>query len=139
MISANPMDASIQERWERSVYFDWMHWDDEFPVLRQKHPLLDQRCSTDWDKIRQVTEKLREEIGQDKLFMEFSHRSLCSWLGHSQDILSCVDESDPVPPDLFKRGAYAFLTRVADPYTKTNAINLINPFIPMTGTKRKRP
>ena len=130
MISANPMDASIQERWERSFYFDWMRWEDEFPVIRQKFPLLDSRCSHWWDNVKEATEKLREEIAADKLYMEFSHRSLCSWLGHAQDILTCLGEDQEVPENLLKRGAHAFLTRISDPYTRTGAINTINPFIP---------
>lgn len=141
MVSANPMDASIQERWERSFYFNWLDWRDEEPILRQKFPLIARRCPTWITKwVKNSTEVLRNEIGKDKLYMEFSHRSLCSWLGHSEDLLKAVPEDSKVPDDILRRGTTAFLTRIADPHTKQGAINSLNPNIPggMTGGNKKR-
>lgn len=96
MVSANPLDASLLDRFQRKIMFHWMEWADEGPIVRAKFPGLFKTYPT-WDKkISDITKALRDAVLQGDLHGEFSHRALCNILSHAEDITT---ESDKKMPD----------------------------------------
>lgn len=126
MISANVIDASILDRFGRAYEFHWMDWQDEEVIVRDKFPLLVERCPAVFGQIGAATGALRKAIASDELYAEFSHRALCAWLGHAEDIVAVEDK---VPADLVKRAFRAVLDKLPDAETRDAAIHLASPHI----------
>jgi MoxR-like ATPase len=126
MVSSNVIDASILDRFERKFEFHWLDWRDEEPIVREKHPLLVERCPEVFGMVGKATSALRQAIHNEDLYAEFSHRAVCSWLGHAQDI---VQVTGKVPANLLKRAARAFLDGMPDEETRTIAKRLIDPHL----------
>jgi len=126
MVSANPIDGSILDRFERTFEFHWMDWADEGPIVKAKHPLLVERCPDIFEQVGKATASLRKAINKNKLYGEFSHRALCAWLGHAQDIVSVTGR---VEKNLARRSARAFLDKMPDADTRLAATKLIDPHI----------
>jgi MoxR-like ATPase len=124
MISSNVIDGSIMDRFERKFEFHWLDWRDEEPIVRNKHPLLVERCPEVFGMVGKATGSLRQAINNEDLYAEFSHRAVCAWLGHAQDI---VQVTGKVPANLLKRAARAFLDGLPDEETRTSAKRLIDP------------
>lgn len=128
MVSANLLDASLMDRWERVLLFHWMEWVDEEPVLESKFPILAQAYGQPlWDKFKQITKVLREAIYDDKLAGEFSHRALCAILGHATDIL-LLSGGKP-PNDLFKKAVRVWIDKLPDRENRENAIHMMDPHL----------
>lgn len=111
MVSSNPLDASLLDRFERKLQFHWMEWDDEFPIIRAKFPLLFKSIPNLNTRMGQVTKNLRESILNGTLHGEFSHRGLCSILSHATDVMN---ESDGVPPNLIGEASRVWLDGLPD-------------------------
>jgi hypothetical protein len=103
-----------------------MDWKDEGPIVRSKFPLLAQRCPQMFDQVGKSTSALRDAIHKETLYAEFSHRAVCSWLGHAEDIVAMTGD---VPKDLARRAARAFLDKMPDDETRLAAERLIDPHI----------
>lgn len=126
MVSSNVIDASILDRFERKYEFHWMDWADEGEIVKAKFPLLAERCPSLFDQVGKATAQLRDAIHKEELYAEFSHRGVCSWLGHCEDIVAITGK---VPKDLATRGARAFLDGLPDQETRLHAQRLIDPHI----------
>jgi len=126
MVSANVIDGSILDRFQRKYQFHWMEWADEVEVVKAKFPMLFERCPDAFDQVGKATAALRDAIGKEQLYAEFSHRGVCAWLGHMEDI---VGMTGSVPKDLVKRGARAFLDGMPDDETRLSAERLCDPHI----------
>lgn len=126
MVSANVIDASILDRFERKFQFHWMQWEDEGPICEEKFPLLKERCPDIFKQVGNATGSLREAIHKNALYAEFSHRAVCAWLGHAEDIVVMTGE---VPKDLPRRAARAVLDGMPDDETRLAADRLIDPYI----------
>lgn len=126
MVSANPIDGSIMDRFERVFEFHWMEWRDEEPICKAKFPLLDQEVPAVFTQLGKATAAVRKAIYDEKLYAEFSHRAVCNILGHCQDIISLTGE---VPKDLLKRGIRAWADGLPDEHSKAEAIKLMDPHI----------
>ena len=126
MVSANVIDGSIMDRFDRKFEFHWMDWRDEEPIVREKFPLLVERAPGVFPMVGKATAALRQAIHNDDLYAEFSHRAVCSWLGHAQDIVRVTGK---VPNNLLKRAARAFLDGMPDPETREQAKTLIDPHL----------
>lgn len=124
--SANVVDASILDRFERAYEFHWMDWRDEEVIVKAKFPLLVEKCPGVFPQAGTVTGALRAAIKADDLFAEFSHRGLCSWLGAGEDI---VGVTDTVPVDLLKRALRAVTDKMPDAETRDNAIRIADPHL----------
>jgi len=111
MISANPLDASLLDRFERKFQFHWMEWKDEGPILKAKFPLLAQKTPSVFPKMAAVTKALRSAILNGDLYGEFSHRGCCAILGHAQDLLVCHKE---IPTNLMKIASRAWVDCLPD-------------------------
>jgi hypothetical protein len=127
-ISANPIDASIMDRFDRAFEFHWMEWDDELEIVKNKFPFLWEKSPDSFEHVGQSTAKLRTAIHQGQLYAEFSHRSVCAWLGHAEDILHVTPGG--VPNDLLKRSARCWLDKMPDAATRTSASKLIDSHVP---------
>ena len=125
-ISANVIDASILDRFGRAYEFHWMDWRDEEVIVREKFPLLVERCPAVFNQVGKACEALRIAIRADELYAEFSHRALCAWLGHAEDIVAVEDK---VPGDLVKRAFRAVLDKMPDAETRDAALRLADPHI----------
>jgi len=123
-ISANPMDASIVDRFPRAYELEYMTWDDEEPIVHQKFPLLLERSPKIFRDVGIATQQLRKAISNQDLLAEFSHRSVCAWLENAEDIIRITGN---VPKDLFKRSARCWLGKMPDPTARAVAVRLMDP------------
>jgi len=126
MISANPIDASILERFQRRFQFRWMEWDDEEPILKAKYPLLAQRVPKVFKQMGFVTQALREAILNGNLYGEFSHRALEAILGHATDIVEC-SPGKRIPKNLLKVASRAWIDGLPDEENRKVAIKIMDP------------
>lgn len=112
MISANPLDASLLDRFERKIQFHWMHWEDEGPIVKAKFPILFDRYPNLEAKFKDTTRALREAVIDDTLHGEFSHRALCNILSHATDMMS--ECGNAVPSNLIGIAARVWLDGLPD-------------------------
>lgn len=101
MISANPIDGSILDRFDRVYEFPYLEWTEEMSILKEKFPLManvDSSTKTRWfwDPLGRVVETLRKAVTDQMLHGEFTHRSLCTVLGHGEDLLAHFQVRKPV-------------------------------------------
>lgn len=127
-ISANPIDASLMDRFERKIIFHSMDWKDEEKIIRAKFPLLNERLPAAFPAIGKATQAIREAIKADQLYTEFSHRTVCAWAGAAEDILR-VQTSNKLPRSILKRAARSFLDGMGDEETRTAAKRLVDPHV----------
>jgi MoxR-like ATPase len=137
MVSSNVIDGSIMDRFERKIEFHWMDWKDEGEIAKAKFPLLFQRCPDAFTQVGNATGVLRDAIAKDKLFAEFSHRAVCAWFGHMEDIIALTGK---VPKDLVKRSARVWLDGMPDEEARLEAERLCDPHIKggVVGTEADR-
>ena len=128
MVSAQPMDGSILDRIERCFEFHSMDWKDEEPIVKAKFPILAARAPGIFPKMGKATKALRAAIDNNDLHAEFSHRGLCSILGHAQDLLVCSGGKG-VPKRLLKEAAKAWWSKLPDTETRKQAQACIDPHI----------
>ena len=126
MVSANPIDASIMDRWERCFMFHGMDWRDEEPIVRAKFPLLVAKVPWVFPMMGKATAALRAAIDGDELYAEFSHRGLCTILGHAQDLLA-LSGPGPKTAQLLKKASRAWLDKLADEETREKAKTCMDP------------
>ena len=124
--SSNVIDASILDRFERAFEFHWMDWRDEGPVVKEKFPLLVAKAPGAFDQVGKATEALRKAVADEALYAEFSHRALCAWLGHAEDIVAV---SNNVPQDLLRRAFRAVADKMPDAETRAEAVRIIDPHL----------
>jgi len=123
MISANPLDASLLDRFERKFQFHWMEWKDEGPILMAKFPLLAQKTPSVFNKIGATTKALRAAILNGDLYAEFSHRACCAILGHAQDVLEC---NSKIPKNLLRIASRAWLDGLPDQENRDAAKKILD-------------
>lgn len=129
MISANPIDASILDRFERKFEFHLMDWRDEEPIVRAKFPVLVDRAPWVFDKMGKAAKALRAAIAADELHAEFSHRGLCAVLGHAEDLLICSGDRNKVPGNLLRKAARAWWDGLPDTDSRAKARTCMDPHI----------
>jgi len=122
-ISAKPIDASILDRFERVFHFHWMDWEDEGIVVQAKFPTLAESYPKLVDEVGLATHQLRAAIHKGDLYAEFSHRTVCAWLGHSVDIL----HMSPKPPaNLLQRASRCWLDKMPDEEARLYASRVLD-------------
>ena len=130
MVSSNPLDASVMERFHARFQFHWMDWRDESEIIRSKFPILFQRCPSALDKLGNATRLLREAILGNELYGEFSHRGLCSLCEHAQDMVVIGGNKKP-PKNLLQMAARAWLEGLPDQENRDIAKKIMDPHIGM--------
>jgi len=126
MISANPLDASLLERFQRKIQFHYMSWEDEGPVVRAKFGPLFQRFPTAEHKCREVTKALRDAVVNDDIHGEFSHRALCNILSHASDIVE-ENQGKALPKNLLGVASRVWMDGLPDEDNRLAAKRLIDP------------
>lgn len=141
MVSANPQDASLLDRFERVFQFHSMSWEDEVHICKAKFPLLLKRSPEMFDTMGRIVGVIREAIDKEELYGELSHRGVCSILGHAEDLLSCASGSE-VPATLLVMAVRAWVDGLPDTDTRERAMDLMDPYIKggtrNTGTAPRR-
>jgi hypothetical protein len=127
MVSANPIDGSLLDRFMR-FRLSWMDWKDEGPICKAKFPLLAEKLPAMFEWVGKATGAIREDINDGGLFTEFSHRGVCSWLKHAENIIRVNDGA--IIDDLGKRSARVVLDAMPDNETREKVKRLIDPHLP---------
>ena len=129
-ISANIIDASIMDRFgdmgARAFEFHPMEWEDEGSIVKQKFPLLMERCPGVFAQVGNATTAIRKAVANEQIYAEFTHRSLCAWLGHAEDIIRVTGM---VPQDILKTSLRAVIDKFSDPQTRQEAQGIIDAHI----------
>ena len=125
-ISANVIDSSIMDRFDRAVKFHPMDWKDEEPIVRSKFPALVEMCPAAFTQAGRVTESIRTAIATETVYAEFSHRAVCSWLGAAEDLVRLLGV---VPKNLLQRSFRVILDKMPDPQTSSDIAALANAHI----------
>ena len=128
MISANPLDGSILDRFDRKYQFHYMEWKDEEPIVKAKFPYLLERAPWVFDAMGKATKALRDAVKQNELYAEFSHRGLCAILEHAEDLLYCADRTK-VPGTLLKMAARAWIDGLPDQAARDKARTVMDPHV----------
>lgn len=128
MVSANPVDASLMDRFERKFEVRWMDWRDESEIVKSKFPALFQRCPSILDKMGATTRVLREAILNGDLHAEFSHRGVCTILGHAEDLV-LESTGRKIPKNLMQMAARAWVDGLPDQANRENARNIMDPHL----------
>lgn len=130
MISANPLDGSLMDRFERKLNFRWMSWQDEEIIVRAKFPDLVSRVPSIFSRMGRVTAALREAILNGDLYGEFSHRALCNILGHASDMMECSPNKQ-VSKNLLRQAARVWLDGLPDEENRDAALKIMDPHVKM--------
>lgn len=125
-ISANPLDASILDRFEVGLQFHQLDWNDEEPVVRAKFPLLVEKTPGIFNVMGRITTALRKSISDEELYTEFSHRSLCSILSHACRL---IRRKGNVPKDLIRQASRVWLDKLPDDDVRQTALHIMDPHI----------
>lgn len=128
-ISSNVIDASILDRFDRVFEFHWMQWEDEEKIVREKFPYLVQVAPFLFDQVGKCTSALRKAILNQTLYAEFSHRGVCSILGHAEDLCR-INRGKLIPQDILVGAARAWVDRLGDSVTRDAAIKAMDAHIP---------
>lgn len=127
-VSANVMDASLLDRFERMYAFHYMDWKDESEIIRAKFPLFVEKVGDKGlEQLGKAVAALRDAIEKEQVYCEFSHRALCRWVGHAQDILEW--EPNKKHSKILKRAARCFLDGMPDEETKLSVDRIISDHI----------
>ena len=125
MISSNPLDASLLDRFERKLQFHWMSWEDEAPVVKAKFPALFGKFPPLEAKCREVTKALRDAVLNGDIHGEFSHRALCNILSHASDIID--ENTKKLPVNLMGIAARVWLDGLPDEENRLAAKRILDP------------
>lgn len=124
-LTSKPIDGSIMDRFERGFQFHSMDWRDEEIVVREKFPILWSNAPELFTQVGAAVASLREAIDKEELYTEFSHRAVCAWLGHAQDVIDC----GLTGPNILKRAFRVVADKMPDPETRECAYRIIDPFL----------
>jgi hypothetical protein len=127
MISANPLDGSLLDRFLR-IRLSWMDWKDEEPVCKAKFPLLAEKLPEMFKWVGDCTTILRAAIHEGEIFTEFSHRGVCAWLKHAENIVRVNDGR--VIKNLARLSARVVLDAMPDEETREKVKRYIDPSLP---------
>lgn len=86
LVSTNPIDSSILDRFQRMFLFPWLEWEDEREIALEKYPWVKGHEGL-LTTLGQVTYKVRESINNGSLPAEYTHRGLCNTLEAWRDML----------------------------------------------------
>lgn len=128
-ISANPIDASILDRFERKIRFHSMDSADEEPVLRAKFPLLAAKLPDSISSMMKATTAVRQAVATEEVYCEWSHRTLCAWAGAAEDILDTLAPKKPVTGIILRRAARVVLDGLPDMDTRDAVKRILDPHV----------
>jgi hypothetical protein len=127
-ISANSIDASILDRFERKIKFHSMDPRDEEPVVRAKFPLLAGRMPGSIGTMMRATFAVREGVEKEEVYCEWSHRTVCAWAGAAEDLLEILPNKVELSV-LLKRAARVVLDGLPDADAREGVKRIMDPHI----------
>lgn len=127
-ISANPIDSSILDRFERKVRFHPMDRRDEEPILRAKYPVLVARHPNALGILMRATTVIREAVEKEEVYCEWSHRTVSAWAGAAEDLCETVGAKLKTE-GLILRAFRAVLDGMPDQDTREKVKRLADPLI----------
>jgi len=129
-ISANPLDNSLLDRFDRFFEYNWLDWKDELRILKIKYPKTFHNIEWLESVLKKSISKMREYIQNDSVSLEFGHRALCRWLGHCEDIYTLFPDTEDTPNQIFKRGLNCYLDSMPDRRLRGIVENILDPHSP---------
>jgi len=126
-ISANPLDASILDRFEVALKFHQLEWADEKHIVRAKFPQLAEKVPAIFKTMGRITTALRKSIENEELYAEFSHRAVCAILRHANRLINRKGQG--IPKDLFGQATRVWIDKLPDEDVRQTAINIMDPHI----------
>lgn len=127
-ISANPVDASITDRFERKVMFHHMDPLDETPIVEGKFPTLAGKHPGAIPTIIKVTGLIRDAVDKETVFAEWSHRVVCAWAGAAQDLMTVLGSNLPTG-SLLKRASRMVLDGLPNADTRLAVSTIMDPHV----------
>jgi MoxR-like ATPase len=127
-ISANPIDASLMDRFERKFLFHPLDREDEKEILSARYPNLANAIPGALDQILSATEKIREAVAAEQIYFEWSHRAVCAWVEAAEDLLFAFGPT-ATAPNLLQRAVRAVLDGSPNQETRDALKTLIDPHI----------
>lgn len=128
MVSSNPLDGSILNRFNYKLRFHFMDWKDEEPIVKAKFPLLVAQVNPIFTALGRATIAMRAAIDNQTIYGEFSHRDVCHILMAADDLLSNTT-SDKAKDKLLKQAVRVWLDGLPDDDTRKSAVNILDPHI----------
>lgn len=128
MVSSNPLDGSILNRWNYKLMFHPMDWKDEEPIVKAKFPMLVARVPAIFESLGRATLAMRAAIANMTIYGEFSHRDVCHILMAADDLLSNTT-TDKAKATLLKQAVRVWLDGLPDEDTRKAALNILDPHI----------
>lgn len=128
MVSSNPLDGSILNRFNYKLQFHQMDWKDEEPIVRAKFPDLVARVPTIFESLGRATTAMRAAIANQTIYGEYSHRDVCHILMAADDLLANTT-SDKAKATLLKQAVRVWLDGLPDEDTRKAALNILDPHI----------
>jgi len=128
MVSSNPLDGSILNRWNYKLQFHQMEWKDEEPIVQAKFPMLVARVPSIFETLGRATTAMRGAIGNQTIYGEFSHRDVCHILMAADDLLSNTT-TDKAKENLLRQAIRVWLDGLPDADTRKAACNILDPHI----------
>ncbi len=126
MVSSNPIDGSILNRFNYKLQFHLMDWKDEEPIVKAKFPMLVARVPTIFEALGRATAAMRAAIANNTIYGEFSHRDVCHILMAADDLLSNTTTDKA---SLLKQAVRVWLDGLPDEDTRKAAVNVLDPHI----------
>lgn len=127
-ISANPIDASILDRFERKIRFHRIDPRDEEPILKAKFPMLAERAPQAISTMLRASVAVREAVEKEEIYCEWSHRTICAWAGAAEDLLETIWTSKDVTK-LVRRAVRVVLDGLPDLDTRENVKRVMDPHV----------
>ena len=128
MVSSNPLDGSILNRFNYKIEYHAMSWEDEEPILQAKFPELVASVPHVFGPLGKITQALRAAIEDQTIYGEFSHRDVCHILMAASDLMANT-RSSKARSNLLRQSVRVWLDGLPDPETRTNARNIMDPHI----------
>jgi MoxR-like ATPase len=125
-VSANVIDASILDRINRKFKFPWLDWKDEEEICKRKFPTLVAKLPNALKEIGKCVKSIRQEILNEGIYAEFSHRAVCAWLENAEDI---IDITGKVPKNILKTAAQCWLDGMPDEENSLKCRKLMDPHL----------
>jgi len=130
MTSANIIDSSIMDRWDRVYEFHWMSWEDEGKICTDKFPELVTRSPEIIEVMGKITQALRQQIADEDLYAEFSHRAVCQILENAQDLVFESSTTGTFDASaLISQSSRCWLDRLGDPEVRETAVSAMAPHL----------
>lgn len=127
MVSANPIDGSIMDRFESKVRLRYMDWSDEEEILRAKFPNLYAAMPEAFTHVGRAVDKIRSAIESEEIYWELSHRGVENVFKHARDILAIEQQERP---KLLQRAWRVVIDGAPDMDTREALKKMIDPHCP---------